>query len=162
MNCRERLEEYFLKNEVPYEVQHHRRAFTAQEVAASEHISGKFLAKVVIGYADEKMVMLVLPASEVVYPRVAARLLGAKSFVLAREDQFARIFSDCELGTMPPFGNLYGLPVYVDVKLTEDEIIFFQAGSSTETMSTRYADFARLVKPTVISFIKEPSDSWAG
>jgi Ala-tRNA(Pro) deacylase len=58
----------------------------------------------------------------------------------------------CETGAMPPFGNLYGLPVYVDQTLTRDEEIDFNAGSHTELLQLAYADFERLVKPQVTSF----------
>jgi Ala-tRNA(Pro) deacylase len=149
MKCKMRLESYLRENGVAYEVQHHPQAFTAQEVAASEHIPGKLLAKVVVVVADDKPTMLVLPANEHVYLPEVARILKAKEARLAEESEFAPLFPDCEVGAMPPFGNLYNLPVYVDAALTDEERIFFQAGSHTDTMSIRYSDFARLVKPTV-------------
>jgi Ala-tRNA(Pro) deacylase len=144
-----RLESYLRENGVAYEVQHHPRAFTAQEVAASEHIPGKILAKVVMVIADEQPRMLVLPANEHIYLPEVARLLKANEARLAEESEFAPLFPDCEVGAMPPFGNLYNLPVYVDAALTMQEQVFFQAGSHTDTMSMRYSDYARLVRPTV-------------
>lgn len=152
MACKDRLEAYLRENQVAFEAQHHPTAFTAQAVAQSEHIPGRFLAKVVMVVADGELAMLVLPATNRVDVSHVAVLLDVQSVRLADEAEFADTFSDCEVGAMPPFGNLYGVPVYVDKALSEDDIIFFQAGTHTDTMSMKYADFARLVKPTVADF----------
>jgi Ala-tRNA(Pro) deacylase len=154
MTCKDQLEAYLRENQVPYLIQHHPTAFTAQAVAESEHISGKLLAKVVIVVADGAMVMLVLPAAHRVDVAHAAAVLDAREVRLAEESEFAATFADCEVGAMPPFGNLYGLPVYVDQTLTEDETIFFQAGTHTDTMSLKFVDFAWLAKPTVADFAR--------
>ena len=156
MKCRERLEAYLQENAVPYEIQHHPVAYTAQRVADSEHLPGKLLGKVVLVIADEKLAMLVLPApARVDWTRVA-EALGTEEVRLAHESEFARTFPDCEVGAMPPFGNLYGLPVYVDQSLAADEKVFFQAGAHDETFSLRYADFARLAKPNVARLASLP------
>jgi Ala-tRNA(Pro) deacylase len=152
MQCKDRLEAYLRDNQVPFQVQHHPPAYTAQEVAASEHIPGKLLAKVVMVFADGQLAMLALPAPHRVDPARAAAALGAKEVRLAQEAEFAAAFPDCEVGAMPPFGNLYGVPVYVDEALAEDETIVFRAGTHTDTMSLRYADFARLVRPATAGF----------
>lgn len=152
MTCRERLEAYLQANQVHFEVQQHPIAFTAQSVAESEHLPGDMMVKVVIVVADGEMMMLALPTSRRVDLAVLSEILGAHEVRLADEPEFAAAFPDCEVGAMPPFGNLFGLPVYVDEALTEDEIIFFQAGTHTETMSMRYADFDRLVRPMVAEF----------
>jgi Ala-tRNA(Pro) deacylase len=154
MTCKDRLETYLRDNQVAFQTQHHRTAFTAQAVAESEHISGRLLAKVVMVVADGELVMLVLPATKRVDVAQVAGLLDAREVRLAEEAEFAATFPDCEIGAMPPFGNLYGVPVYVDKILAEDEMIFFQAGTHTDTMSMTYADFARLVKPTVADFAR--------
>jgi Ala-tRNA(Pro) deacylase len=157
MDCKERLENYLRENGVPFEAQHHPRAVTAQEVAATEHVPGRMFAKTVMALADEDMVMLVLPAPYHVNPEKAAGALDAGDFRLASEEQFRDAFSDCEVGAMPPFGNIYDVPVYVDEALAEDERIVFRAGSHTDTMSVRYADFEGLVKPTLSAFADPPS-----
>lgn len=149
MNCRDKLETYLRENAVPFQVQHHPVAYTSQEVASKEHISGKFVAKVVIVVADGRKVMLVLPATLRVDFAKTAAAVGAKELRLAREDEFSTSFPECEVGAMPPFGNLYGLPVFVDRSLSEDETIIFQAGTHVDTMSVKYADFARLAQPTL-------------
>ncbi len=149
MQCKDRLEAYLRENQVPFQMQHHARVFTAQEVAASEHIPGKMLAKVVMALADGRLLMVVLPAPDRVDLAKLGMLLNARDVRLAQESEFAAAFPDCEVGAMPPFGNLYNLPVYVDTTLAEDETIVFQAGTHTDTMSMRYADFERLVRPTV-------------
>jgi Ala-tRNA(Pro) deacylase len=152
LDCRDRLEAYLRENAVPFEVQHHPRVVTAQEVAATEHIPGKMLAKTVMVLADGEMVMLALPASYQVDLGKAGEALGAAEVRLAEEDEFENAFPDCEVGAMPLFGNLYDLPVYVEEVLAEDETVFFRAGTHTDTMSVGYADFERLVEPTVAEF----------
>jgi len=114
MTCKERLEAYLREQQAPFAIQHHRAAYSAQDVAASEHIPGKLVAKVVMAFADGKLVMLVLPASHRVDLVRASTAIGAKSVYLAGERELAVAFPDCEVGTMPPFGNLYYVPVYVD------------------------------------------------
>ncbi len=154
MQCKDRLESYLRDNQVPFQVQHHARAYTAQEIAASEHISGKLLAKVVIAKADDKLIMLALPASHRVHESTLTMVLGANDARPAHEDEFRDAFPDCEVGAMPPFGNLYGVPVVVDRSLAEDETIVVQAGTHTDTLSLKYADFARLVEPAVVEFAR--------
>jgi Ala-tRNA(Pro) deacylase len=155
MNCKDKLEAYLRENQVPYQVQHHPRAFTAQQVATTEHIPGQMVAKVVMVIADGKPVMLVLPAPERVHLQRVADVLGTKEAHLAEEKEFAGIFRDCELGAMPPFGNLYDVPVCVDSLLAAQETIVFQAGTHTDTISMRYADLASLVRPIVAAFSLE-------
>ena len=152
MECRDRLENYLRENRVPFEEQRHPRAVSAQEVAASEHVPGRMLAKTVMVLADGEMVMLALPAPYQVDLEKAAAALGVDEARLAEEEEFEDSFPDCEVGAMPPFGNLYGVPVYVDKTLAEDETIVFRSGTHTETMSVSYSDFERLVEPTVAQF----------
>jgi Ala-tRNA(Pro) deacylase len=152
MKCRERLETYLRQQQVAFDVQQHRTAYTAQEVAESEHIPGRLVAKTVVAWADGQLVLLVLPASLQVELARLNVALGAKATRFAHEAEFVDAFPDCEVGAMPPFGNLYDLPVYVDKSLTDDEAIVFPAGTHTETMSVRYADYAQLVKPTIVEF----------
>jgi Ala-tRNA(Pro) deacylase len=158
MDCKQRLEDYLRENAVPYESQHHARAITAQEVAATEHVPGRMFAKTVMVTADTgEAVMLILPAPYHVNPEKAAEALGTREVLLAEEGRFAEVFFDCEVGAMPPFGNLYDVPVYVDKTLAEDETIVFRAGTHTDTMSVSYADFERLVEPTLAEFADAPS-----
>ena len=132
MTCKERVEAYLREQRVPFESQHHRVTFTAQEVAASEHLPGDVVAKVVMIFADADMVMLVLPASHRANLSKVAAELGVINVWLADEHEFSEIFRDCEIGAMPPFGNLYGVPVYVDRTLAEDEVIVFRAVKDRE------------------------------
>ncbi len=156
MKCKDKLEAYLRENQVPFEVQHHPTAFTAQEVAASEHVPGRLMTKVVMVAADSNLVMLALPAPHRVDLAKVAEVLGTQEVRLAQEQEFAAAFPDCEVGAMPPFGNLYNLPVYVDRALAEDETIVVQAGTHTDTISLKYADFERLVKPTTAEFTHHP------
>lgn len=156
MNCKERLEKYLQDNGVSFQTMLHPTAYTAQEVAAAQHIPGKQVAKVVMAKADDRMVMLVLPApSRIDFDKIKG-LLGVKDVRLAKEEEFGGVFPDCNLGAMPPFGNLYDIPVYVDTSLTEDLEIVFQAGTHRDTMKIRYADYARLVNPKIGRFALHP------
>jgi Ala-tRNA(Pro) deacylase len=153
LDGKERLQTYLRENGVPFETHDHRKVFTAQEVAAAEHMPGRMLAKPVIVLTDGRLAMVVVAAPDQVDLGRAQAALGAVEVRLAREKEFAETFPDCEPGAMPPFGNLYGVPVYVDEALTKNERIVFQAGSHTETISVRYADFERLAQPTVDDFV---------
>ena len=156
MTCRERLEQYFRENGVRYELAAHPEVYTAQEVAAVQHVPGRLVAKVVMAMVDGRPVALVLPApNRVDFARVKAAL-GAREARLAREQEFAHVFPDCEVGAMPPFGNLYNVPVVVDRQLTEDPYIVFNAGTHRETMKIAYADFERLAAPQVADFSIRP------
>jgi Ala-tRNA(Pro) deacylase len=149
MDCRERLERFLREQGVGFEVTEHRKAFTAQQVAASEHVPGRTFAKVVMVRADEDLVMLVLPAPAMVDLGKVADVLGKEQARLASEREFAETFPDCEPGAMPPFGNLYGVPVYVDDTMGRSEHVVFQAGVHTLTMSVPYVGFERSVRPVV-------------
>jgi Ala-tRNA(Pro) deacylase len=152
MDCKERLEKYFRENGVGYQVMTHATAYTAQDVAAAQKVKGNQVAKVVMVFADAKIVMLVLPASyRIDFPKLKSAL-GVKEARLAKEEEFSDLFPDCDTGAMPPFGNLYAVPVYVDQSLSGEEEIVVQAGSHRETMKIGYQDYARLAQPTVADF----------
>jgi Ala-tRNA(Pro) deacylase len=157
MQCKERLEAYLHEHQVPFQQQHHAQAFSAQKIAESEHIPVEMVAKTVIAWADDNMISLVLPAFYRADLNKVRAALGAKEIRLAHETEFAAIFPDCEVGTMPPFGNLYGIAVYVEKSLTGQETMTFPVGTSTDTMSLRYADFERLVHPGVMAFAQTAS-----
>jgi Ala-tRNA(Pro) deacylase len=147
-----KLQQFLEGEKVPYEVLTHRQAFTAQEVAQAQHVPGVELAKVVILRSGGAFLMTVLPAPYHVDLDKAKAVLGKSDLVMATEAEFQGLFPQCEPGAMPPFGNLYGLPVYVDQTLTRDDDIVFNAGTHTQTVKMKYADFARLVQPKLGSF----------
>jgi Ala-tRNA(Pro) deacylase len=151
LNCRQRLEQYLREQGIAYEFQHHPLAYTARGVAASEHVLPKAVAKAVILMTDGRLAMVVVPASHELQISELARGLGVREARLADENEFGPAFPDCEVGAMPPFGNLYGLPVYVDASLSEDDTIVFQAGTHTDTMRIKYADYARLIHPKIVN-----------
>lgn len=149
MDCKDRLEAYFREHDVSFETATHSEAYTAQEVAAALHVSGHQLAKVVMLWAGDELTMTVVPASARVDLRQAADALGVDKVRLAREAEFGGRFDDCKLGAMPPFGNLYDLPVVVDPALADYGDIVFSAGTYTDSMKVAYDDFERLVQPRV-------------
>jgi len=148
----QRLKEFLDSNGVKYVSISHSPAFTAQEIAASAHVPGRELAKTVMVHVGGKMAMAVLPASCKVDFERLKEASGGQEVGLAEEAEFRDMFPGCEIGAMPPFGNLYDMDVYVSARLAEDEEIAFNAGSHTELVRLAYKDFERLVKPKVGKF----------
>ena len=144
--------DYLDREHIRYTVISHSPAFTAQEIAAVSHVSGRELAKTVVLRLDGELALAVLPASYRVDLELLGELTGAERVELANEPEFHSRFSGCETGAMPPFGNLFGLPVHVADELADDEYIAFNAGSHTELIQMRYRDFERLVQPNVLAF----------
>ena len=145
----EKLKKYLSDNGVRFETITHAQSFTAQETAAAAHIPGKELAKAVMVKLDEMMAMVVLPATRQVSLARLKEVSGAREVTLAEEDEFRDIFPECEPGAMPPFCNLWDIPVFVDQRLREDEEIAFDAGTHSELVRMSYTDYERLVNPAV-------------
>ena len=145
----QQLKEFLEENEIKFVTIPHSQAFTAQGIAAAAHVPGKEMAKTVMVKLDGELAMVVLPAThQVSMPRLK-ETTGAGEVELASEREFSDRFPNCEIGAMPPFGNLWGLMVFVDERLREDEQIAFNAGSHTELVKLSYADYERLVDPVV-------------
>lgn len=147
-----RIKNFLDENQIKYTLVTHSVAYTAQDLASITHIPGREVAKTVILKVDGEFAMAVLPASVDVDLEVLQAVLEANRVRLAVESEFRSHFPDCETGAMPPFGNLYAMPVYVDESLTRDEEIAFPAGSHRELLRIAYADFKRLVNPKVLRF----------
>ena len=149
------LKEALDQAKISYEVYNHPQAFTAQEIAATQHISGREMAKVVILKVNGSFVMVVLPSNRMVSFEKVKVGLRVREASLATEEQFALLFPECEIGAMPPFGNLFGLHVYVDPALEKYEALFFNAGNHLQTVRLRYKDFKKLVQPEVVTLTEE-------
>ena len=147
-----KLKEFLDRERVKYISLVHSPVYTAQEVAASAHITGRELAKTVIVELDGKMAMAVLPANRKIVLQDLREVTGSDEVKFALEEHFKQKFPDCETGAMPPFGNLYGMDVYVAESLTQNEEIAFNACSHTEVIKMAFRDFERLVQPRVMSF----------
>jgi Ala-tRNA(Pro) deacylase len=147
-----KLKEFLDQNKIRYISITHSPAYTAQEIAAMAHIPGKELAKTVMIKLDNTMGMAVLPANHRVDFDMLKELTGAEFILLATENEFKSLFPGCDPGAMPPFGNLYNMPVYVSEALTKDEEIVFNAGSHTELIKMNYKDFEKLVQPRIMEF----------
>ena len=145
-----RLKEHLNKENVRYVTIQHSKAYTAHEIAASAHIPHKELAKTVMLNINGEMAMMVIPASSRVDLERFKEVVGSGNVELASEGDFKDKFPDCEVGAMPPFGNLYGMKVFVSQALREDDEIAFNAGSHTELIRLAYQDFERLVRPTPV------------
>lgn len=145
----QKLKEFLDSNKVKYVTVGHSPAYTAQELAALAHVPGKEWAKTVVVKLDGRMALAVIPASHKVVFDLLRNVSGAKEVELANEREFSAMFPGCEVGAMPPFGNLFGMDVYVSEALAEDEEIAFNAGTFTELVQLPYRDFARLVEPKV-------------
>ncbi|HEY7167093.1 MAG TPA: YbaK/EbsC family protein [Candidatus Binatia bacterium] len=150
-----KLRDVFDDAKISYEIFNHPLAYTAQEIAEKQHFSGDEMAKVVMLVVDGELVMAVVPASHKVHASTVQRSLRAHAVRLATEDEFTSRFPGCEIGAMPPFGNLFGVRVYVDPAVGEYEHIYFNAGNHVQTVRLHYADFERLVNPRIVSLIEE-------
>lgn len=147
-----KLKEFLDSNHIEYITIRHSLAFNAQRIAATTHIPGKELAKTVMVKLDGRMAMAVLPASYRIKLGMLKEATGAHKVELANEMEFRHMFPECEIGAMPPFGNLYDMEVYVAESLSEDEEIAFNSGTHVELIRMAYNDFERLVQPVVLRF----------
>lgn len=144
-----KIQEYLESQKVMFETREHPPAYTAQEVAAEEHVSGKMLAKTVVVRADDEYVLCVLPAHLKLDMEKVGFVRAAEQVYLADETDLAKLFPDVEVGAEPPFGNLYDLPTLVDSHLAEDDEILFQAGTHRQAIRMRFEDYQRLVEPQI-------------
>jgi len=151
MEIPKRLIDFLNENKVGYEILHHPEAFTAQTVAAAEHVKGRHHAKVVMTRSGNRHLMTVLAANQRIDLEKLERISG-ESTSLETESEFKAIFPDCAPGTMPPFGNLYGLPTCVDKSLAQEDYIVFEAGTHTDAIKLSYHDYERLAQPQVADF----------
>lgn len=146
-----RVKQYLKENRIKYQISRHKQVFTTQEVAATQHISGKQMLKVVIVKAKD-FVMMMLPANLLLDIKKVKKILKSRSVRLAKETEIEKLFPDCEIGAMLPFGNLYNLPIYIDKSLTEKEEVVFKAGDHTHTITMKCEDLTRLVQPKIEKF----------
>ena len=144
--------EFLDKASAKYEVTHHHPTFTAQQMAAEEHVPGMTVAKPVIVKADDDYIMCVLPACCKIDLDKLKRQLGAEKIELADESEMTKLFPDCALGAEPPFGDLYGLPTVMDKALENAAEILFQCGTHEEAAKMQMAEYKKLAKPKVLNF----------
>lgn len=152
MSIPRQISDFLDAQQVPYQYCRHSLAYTAQGIAHAQHVSGKDVAKVVMVLGDGKMCMTVLPASHRISFDSLKATLGVRDVRLATEDEFKDIFPGCELGAMPPLGNLYNLDVWVDESLRSRSSIVFNAGTHVETIAMSVTDFEKVVKPRFGTF----------
>ncbi|HSL89749.1 MAG TPA: YbaK/EbsC family protein [Ignavibacteriaceae bacterium] len=148
----QRLMDYLDQHSIKYTIMRHSLAYTAQEIAAASHIPGKIFAKTVMINVKGKLSMAVLPASYKIDFDRLKKAIGCDSVRLAHEKEFLNLFPDCEVGAMPPFGNLYGMDVYVAQSIADEAEIAFNSCTHSELLQMRYKEFEKLVKPKVVKF----------
>ncbi len=151
MAISKKIKAYLDENEVNYDVAEHPLAYTAAEVADSQHIPGKQMIKAVIVKCGDEYMMCVLPAIYLVDFDKLKNVIGKENLRLAEEDELTHLFPDYDVGAEPPFGHLYGLQVYADKILEEDEDVVFNAGTHTDVVKLKFQDFKRLVNPIIAS-----------
>ena len=152
MAVSDRLKKFLDGAKVKYRVAKHPVVYTAQEIAAAQHVPGRQLAKSVLVTTDRGPVLAVLPAIHLIDFKKLKAFLRAKKVSIAKEADIKVQFPDVEVGAMSPFGNLYQVTVVVDRELGGSEEIVFNGGSHTETIKMKYKDFAALVKPKAGAF----------
>jgi Ala-tRNA(Pro) deacylase len=144
-----KIREYLDKNNVKFEIAEHPLAYTATEVAGKQHVSGKQMVKAVIVKSGNEFIMCVLPAIHLVDFIKLKNVLGMDDLKLAEEEEISKLFPEYEVGAEPPFGHLYGLKVYADSILEEDEEIVFNAGTHTDVIKMAFSDYKSLVNPVI-------------
>lgn len=155
-----RLISFLDESKVRYEILHHPEAFTSHELAAIEHVKGKDRAKVVMVKTGAEIVMAVLPTDRRIDLEKLGKITGRPTAV-AEEGEFKPLFPDCAIGTMPPFGHLYGVVTYVDQGVAEADKLVFEAGTHSDAIKMKYADYERLAKPTIADFAVKSSTGQA-
>ncbi|MBN2160992.1 MAG: YbaK/EbsC family protein [Spirochaetes bacterium] len=148
----EKLIDYLKSNNVSFKVIHHPVAYSSAQTAHLAHVPGREMAKPVIVKIKGKLTMVVITANQKVNISLLKALYGTEDVELASEIEFIRRFPDCEMGAMPPFGNLYGMDEIVSEELAKDEEIVFNAGTHTELIKMKYRDFEGLVHPKIVNF----------
>jgi len=145
-----RLHNFLDQEHTPYTTLHHDRTVTAHETASATHLSRNLFAKTVMLKIDGTLAMMVMPTSYRIDLVRLSRALGGPMVELADETEFKDAFPDCEVGAMPPFGNLYGLPVFVDSRLASQTEVAFNAGTHTDAVRMPYKEFERLAQPELL------------
>ncbi len=151
MEIPKRVIDCLKENKAHYEILHHPEAVTAQRIAQAEHVKGRHHAKAVMVKSGDQHLMIVLPADHQIDLEKAEKTIG-NAVSLGKEQEFKSLFSDCAIGAMPPFGNLYNLPTYVDKQLAAQDYIVFEAGTHTDAIKMSYRDYEKIVKPKVADF----------
>lgn len=152
MTASNKITSFLDENDVQYETFEHPAAYTAQEIAGKQHVPGKDIVKSVIVKVDGNIIMCVMPAIHLVDFDTLKNIIGGQDIRLATEEEIANIFPDYEVGAEPPFGHLYGLKVFVDKFLEEDEYILFNAGTHTDLIKIKFSDYMKLADATVADF----------
>jgi Ala-tRNA(Pro) deacylase len=159
-----KISDFLDSHHVRYLVITHSPAYTAQGIAALAHIPGRLVAKTVVVRVKDRFVMAVLPASQHIDLKALRAVLGTLDVHIAHEEDFEKMFPGCELGAMPPFGNLFEMPVYCETSLRDDQRIAFNAGTHRELIQMDFDDYLHLVKPRIAAFaaLPTPAASWSG
>lgn len=150
MSVSKKLKDYLEKEKIEYQILEHSLAYTAMEIAGIQHVPGRQVVKSVIVKSDNQYIMSVLPAIHYLDLYKIQAYLHSKSVQLASEEELSKLFPDFDVGAEPPFGNLYGLPVYADKLLEEDDDIVFNAGTHTDMIKMKWKDYQNLVQPTIV------------
>jgi Ala-tRNA(Pro) deacylase len=151
----EKLRVFLDTNHVEYKHTVHPIAYTACQVASAEHLPTREVAKAVVILGDNEYHLVVVPANRLVDFHEVRIALGLKHARMATEEELSRLFPDCEVGAMPPMGNLYAIPVYLDSGLASEEMIAFNGGTHRDVVHMKTADFRKLVHPQVVSLACE-------
>ncbi len=158
MSVANRLERLLEESGASFEVIDHPLAFTAQEEAAASHVAGRHWAKTVAILVEGEPALAVVPATRRLDLDKLRRIVGTEKVEIAREAEFQGLYPDCELGAMPPFGELYGQRTFIDEALREEERIAFHAGDHRTAIEMSYTDYERLCEPVPADLSAAPRE----
>ncbi len=152
MSTNNRLINFLDYHNIKFKLLNHDTTYTCEQLAHKLHVSPSNIAKTVIIKYDKGFAMIVLPADKKIVLRYLKNMLTSDNLELAKESEFKKLFPDCEPGAMPPFGNLYKLPVFVARSLTHDDEIIFNAGTHCDAIKMKFDDYTRIVSPNISFF----------
>ena len=152
------LIKYLTANNVSYRLLRHVPAFNAHSVAQATHVPDTALAKTLLVKAGKVYWMAVVRGDQRLSERLLKRALEVHHAHLAHEEDLDLLFPDCEIGAMPPFGNLYGFPVVVDKGLAEDDEIVFNACTHSDSVRMKFSEYERLVHPIIAEIARPESE----
>ena len=155
-NLHDKLITYLKDKGVEFRSIDHAPTHTSEESAKIRGTTIQQGAKALVMFADNSPILAVLSAAHKIDNYAFKTEFKVKDLRMANADEVKKI-SGVEIGAVPPFGNLFNIPVYFDKKLLTQSEIAFNAGSLTKSLIIKSSDFVKLVNPTLGDYAEIPS-----